>query len=187
MDDIADKTLQAHGFYISATGYLEKGSPRFIDVIDLMLNAKLTVMENPGLVITDSEEELIKKKNKRTVKRKERLAKLCVPIKPPSSLCPESSPLLSPCFVPVPKFALVPIPMPAPISRFGFPAILLSCHVPVPVFCPDSPAILSSNHTPVSCRGIPALLSSLFNMLGSPLLFKSSSLQTFKRFLSDKP
>ena len=47
-DDIADKTLRALGFHISATGYLEEGLPRFTDVTDLELTAELAVVDNPG-------------------------------------------------------------------------------------------------------------------------------------------
>ena len=48
MDDIADKTLQALGFHIFATRYLEEGFPRFIDVTDLELNAEPAIVDNPG-------------------------------------------------------------------------------------------------------------------------------------------
>ena len=62
-DDIADETLQALGFQISVTGYLQERSPRFIDVTNLELNAEPAVVDNPSQVVTDSEEEMVKKKN----------------------------------------------------------------------------------------------------------------------------
>ena len=177
-DDIVDKTLRALGFHISATRYFEEGSPRFINVIDLELTTKPAVVDNPGQVVTDSEEEVVKKKNKRTAKRKERLAKLCAPVKSPSSSCLESSLFLSPRFVPtlVPALvpatvpSLVPIPMPAPV-----PAL-----VPTPLSRLRSFVVLSSGRLPapatVFCRAfmLPLL------MLGPLLFLRPLPLRTFK-------
>lgn len=47
-----------------------------MDITDLGLIAKSIVMDNSGQVFIDSKKEIIKKKNKRTAKRKERLKKL---------------------------------------------------------------------------------------------------------------
>lgn len=68
-DDLADKALRTLGFYIIATEYLEERFPRFINVTDLELIAKPVMIDNPGQVVTESDEELIKKKNKYTVKK----------------------------------------------------------------------------------------------------------------------
>lgn len=54
IDDLADKTLQALGFHISATWYLKKESSRFIDDTDLELTTKLAMVDNPGPAIMDS-------------------------------------------------------------------------------------------------------------------------------------
>lgn len=64
MNNLADETLQALSFHISTTRYLKEGFPCFIDISDLELTAKPVVMDNPGQVVTDSEEEMVKKKNK---------------------------------------------------------------------------------------------------------------------------
>lgn len=71
IDDLADKTLQALGFHISAIGYLEKEFPRFKDVTNLELTAELAMVDNASQIVTDSKEKLVKKKNKRMAKRKE--------------------------------------------------------------------------------------------------------------------
>ena len=68
-DDIADKTLQALGFHIFATGYFKERSPRFTDITDLELIAEPAMIDNPGQDVTDSEEKVVKKKNKCTAKR----------------------------------------------------------------------------------------------------------------------
>ena len=77
MDDLANKIFQTLGFYISTIWYLQGRFLRFIDVTDLELNANLTIVDSPGQVVTDSEEEVLKKKNKRMAKNKEQLLKLC--------------------------------------------------------------------------------------------------------------
>ena len=124
IDDIADKTLQALSFHISATRYLEEGSPRFTDVTDLELTAKLAVVDNPGWVVTDSEEEVVKKKNKCTAKRKERLAKLCASVGSPLFFCPESSLFSTP--------RSISAPVPALFFRPGSPVVLSSGRLPTP-------------------------------------------------------
>ena len=183
-DDIADETLQALGFCISATGYLEEGSPYFIDVTDLELTTGLAVVDKAGQVVTNSQEEVVKKKNKCVAKRKKRLAKLRSPVRSLLFPCPESSLFLLPYLLPTPMpafvFVLVPAfmpasistPMPAAFSCLGSPVVLLSSRVSVPAA--------------VSCRRIPALMSPLL-VLGPPLPFKPLLLKTFKQFLSDEP
>ena len=132
---------------------------------------------------------MVKKKNKRAAKRKERLAKLYAPIRfslffrPESSflLSPYSVPALVPALVPPPLPAFVPASVPAPVpalvptlvpasfSRLGSSVVLLSSCVPAPAA--------------VSHR---ALILPLF-VLGPPLFFGLSSLRTYKQFLSDEP
>ena len=173
MDNIRDKTLRALGFYISATGYLEEESSRFTDVTDLELTTKPTVVDNPGQVVTDSEEKVVKKKNKRVAKIKERLAKLCAPVGSPLSPRPESSLFLSPRSVPAPVPALVFAPLPTP--------------VPAPLSRPGSPVVLSSGRVPAPAAVSRQALMSPLPMLGPPLPLGPSSLRTFKQSLSDEP
>lgn len=42
-------------------------------------------MDNPGQVVTDSEEEVVRKKNERAAKNKERLEKLRAPVPDPAA------------------------------------------------------------------------------------------------------
>lgn len=65
--------------------------------------------------------------------------------------------------------------------------VLSSCCISALISCLRSPAILLSCHTFVFCCKIPALLLLLPSMLNPPLLFRSSPLKTFKRFLSNEP
>ena len=179
-DDIADKILRALGFHISAIGYLEEGSLRFTDVTNLELTAEPAVRDNPGQVVTDSGEKVVKK-NKRAAKRKERLVKLRALVGSPLSFCPESSlfllprsmPALVPAFVPAPVPALMPAPllapMPTPFSRSGSFVVLSSGCVPAPAT--------------ISCRA----LMSPFLVLGLSLPLGPSPLRTFKQSLSDEP
>lgn len=199
---IADKTLQALGFHISTTGYLKEGSPHFIVVTDLELIAERVVVDNLGQVITESEEEVVKNKNKRTIKRKERFAKLCVLVESPSSPHPEFFPFSSACSMPALVPALVPAPisasvscsesaaislfrrLPAIVSRPRSPGILLSCCVPAPA---RSAAFSLPRHALISHCVILALLLPPPNALSSPLLLGFLPLRIFKRFLSDAP
>lgn len=182
MDDIADKTLQALGFHIFATGYLEKESSRFIDVTDLELTAKPDVLDNPNQVITDSKEKMVKKKNECAAKRKKQLAKLRTPIGSSSSPRPKFSLLSLPCSMPTSVPALVPAlvlalvpafvpvaPMSASFSCLGSPVNFLSGRVPALVA--------------VSCRAFMPPVSVL-----SPFLpLRPLPLRTFKQSLSDEP
>lgn len=68
--DIADESFRALDFHISVTGYLEKTFPHFTDITDLKLNVEPTMVDNFGQVVTDSKEEVVKKKNKYIAKRK---------------------------------------------------------------------------------------------------------------------
>lgn len=148
------------------------------------------MVDNPGQLVTDSEEKVVKKKNKRVAKRKERLAKLCALVRFPSSPHFKSSPLFLSCFVPAPVPAIVPTPVPAliltlvttPISCLASLAILSSYCVPVPA---AFAALSSSSHASVSYRGILALLF-LLPVLGLPLRLRSSPIKTFKQSLSNE-
>lgn len=149
--DLADETLRALGFHISVTGYLEKRSPRFTDVTDLEMTAKLAVVNKPGQVVTDSEEEVVKKKNEHTAKKKERLPKLHTLVGSTLSPCPKSSPFLLPCSMSTP----VPAPMPAPVTTSifcpGSPTISLFRHELAPISRPGSLAVLLSRRCARSC------------------------------------
>ena len=179
-DDIADKTLQALGFHISATGYLQKRFSYFINVTNLEFTIEPAVVNNSAQVVRDSEEEVVKKKNKRATKRKERLAKLHTSIRFSLSSRPESSLFLLPHSVSVPVPTLVPalvptlIPtfVPASLSHFRSFVILLSGHMPAPAT--------------VSCCGIPALIL-LLPVLGPSLLLRPSLFRILKQSLSDEP
>lgn len=150
-DDWADETLQALGFHISVTGYLEKRSPRFTNVTDLEMIAELAVMNKPGQVVTDAEEEVVKKKNEHAAKKKERLPKLHALVGSTLSLCPKSSPFLSPRSMPIPVPAPMPAPVTTPISCPGSSTILSSRCVSAPVSRPGSLAVLSSRRCARSC------------------------------------
>lgn len=208
MNAIADEIFQTLGFYISATRYLEKKSLHFTDITDLELTTKLVMFGNLGQVVTDSKEEVVKKKNKYTAKRKQRLAKPYPAIKYFSFPCLESFSFLSlffmPAFVPAIMPALIFALMPAFISYLKSLTILSSYHMPTPVFYPRSSASLLSYHLPtlvsclrslavllfchvfVSCYGISALLLP-FLILGLPFLFRSSLFEIFKQSLSNEP
>lgn len=56
------------GLHISVIDYFEKEAPFFIDITDTNLTIDV-VENNPDKVITDSEEEVVKKKNKYTIKK----------------------------------------------------------------------------------------------------------------------
>ena len=181
IDDIADKTFRALEFHISTTGYLEKWSLCFTNVTDLELSVKPAVVDNLGEIITDFEEEIMKKKNKRVFKKKERLTKLCALFRSFLSPCLESTFLLLLCFVPahVPTFRSAP--MPAPVSYPRSPAILSSGYVPA---LAASTAFSSPHHFLIFYYFIPVFLLTL-SVLDLPFL--SLSLKTFKQFLSDEP
>lgn len=82
-------------------------------------------------------------------------------------------------------FMLASMPVPVFYSRSH--TVLSSCCIPALISCLGSPAILLSCHTFVFCCKIPAFLLLLPSMLNPPLLFRSSPLKTFKRFLSNEP
>lgn len=145
-----------------------------MDVTDLKFNTKPAVVDNYDQVVTDSEKEVMMKKNKYAAKRKEQLAKFCSPIKSFLSPCPEFSSFLLPCFAPalmptlVPTLvpALMPTFMPVPVSYSGFLAILLSHSLLVSVFCLRFPAILSSCCVPALARFI-----ALFLLCHTPVFY----------------
>lgn len=128
MDDLADEILWALGFHISATWYLEEVSPYFTDVTDLELTAKPVVVDNPGQVVMDFEEEVVKKKNKYAPKKKKRLAQFHLFVGFLSSPCPESSPFLSSHSVLASVPAIIPCPLLCPLLwplLFFVPHLLL--------------------------------------------------------------
>lgn len=196
-DVIANKTLHVLSFYISATEYLKEEISCFIDVNDLELTAKLAVIDNPGQVISDYEEKVLKKKNKCVVKGKKRLKKLCAP--GGSLLFPrlEYSSLLSPRFMPTP----MPTPVFTSIFRPGSPTILSSYRMSAPtvfavlsLLCsasssyPRSSALSSYCLIPIlsiSRHGILALLLPLL-VLDLPLSLESSLFKIFKQLWSDE-
>lgn len=130
-DAIINKILQALGFYIFATKYLEIGSLCFTDITFLELTTKPAIIENLDQVVTDFKKEVVKKKNKHIAKNKKQLAKLCAFIGFFLFSYSESSLLLLLCFVFAPIFAiisaLIPISVPTlmlalistPVSCFG--------------------------------------------------------------------
>lgn len=82
---------------MSATGYLKKRFPHFINVTNLELTAKSAAVNNSGQVVTNFKEELVKKKNKYIIKRKKQLAKLCSSIEYFLSFYPRSHAIC--CFI----------------------------------------------------------------------------------------
>lgn len=116
------------------------------------------VVDNPGQVVMDSEEEILKKKNKRVAKRKEQLAKLCILVGCLLSPFPKLFPLLLSRSVLAPMLALMTIPifypgsfavllsryMLAPNSHLGSLAISLSRCLSASISCSRSPVVSSS-------------------------------------------
>lgn len=150
---IPDDTLHALGFHLSLLGYLQEGAPRFADIMD---NPKFTIkpVGNNQLII-DSEDEKMKKHNKRAAKRKARLNNLCAPIWAPTassttlllsysrSAAPSSSRTRSPTLlssrpIPVLSSSLVP----ALLSFIRTPAI--GSPLLTPISRPRTPTALSS-------------------------------------------
>lgn len=106
--------------------------------------AELAMVNKLGQVVMDSEEELVKKKNKYAAKKKERLAKLQAPVGFTLSPYPKSSPFLLSCSMPTSMPAFIPAPVTTPIFRPRSPAILSSYHVPAPISRPRLLAVLLS-------------------------------------------
>lgn len=89
MDSIADKTFFTLCFYNSTTEYFEDGTLHFPDItnlddLTLSLNASLdckpmskVVNNNCSQVVTNFEDEAIKKKNKYVAKKQAQLKNLC--------------------------------------------------------------------------------------------------------------
>lgn len=138
------------------------------------------------------EEEVVKKKNENTAKKKKWLAKLCTSVGFTLFFYPESSifsllcsvltfvPTLMPAPMPALVPASTPVFMPAPVSHPESPAVLLFC-------CMSAPAISALFSSPryalISCCGILALLLLLPSIFGPPLCLISSSLKTLNQFL----
>lgn len=123
---IPNKTLQALCFHISTLGYFKDGVPHFEDIIDmdnltLSLSAGLDCRleqedereekeDNGCLKDMDFKEEVVKKKNKRTKRKKTQLTIFCARVQP-NSYYPESA-----------------LPCPPLMPRFQFQ---LSCLMPM--------------------------------------------------------
>ena len=143
-------------FYFSPLDYLEEGALRFVDITN---NPDLTIepMDN-GQPITDSEDEKVRKQNKRTARRKTELNNLRAAVRDPA---PGFTALLSS----YPGSLTCWLPLPA---RPGTPTALLSRLVRVPV--PGSPAVL----LPLPVLG------------PTPPHLASTAFRTFKQALSDE-
>lgn len=135
-------------------------------------------MDNPGQVVTDFKEEVVKKKNKYTAKKKERLTKLYILVGSLLSPHLESSLFLSSYFVPT----LMSTHVPAPISYPRFPLFcylviypflflvldppLIYCFIICPIlfFILDIPLFCCLSYTSSSyiCSSFLALLCSYF-------------------------
>lgn len=139
-------------------------------------------MDNPGQVVTDLEEEVVKKKNKCAAKKKERIAKFHDFVRSLLSPHPEFSPFLLPCSMPAPMpalmLALVPTLMPA-FMPASMPA-LVSASIPALVSHLKSSNVLLSCYALVFCRQISALLLSLPSGLSLTLFLGSSPFRIFK-------
>ena len=75
METILDATLQALDFHHSPLGYLEERLLQFVDVtnkLELAIEPK-----NNDQLITDSKNEMIRKRLERAAKRKTRCNNLC--------------------------------------------------------------------------------------------------------------
>lgn len=148
-------------------------------------------MENPSQIVTDSDEEVVKKKNKCVAKKKWRFAKLGIFVGSSLSFHPKFSSFLLFCSMPALMHILVPalIPtfMPAFISHFRSLAVLLSCHIPAPISHLGSLIVLLSRHASIFYCRILAFLSLVLSILGQSLLFKFSSFRIFKWSLSNEP
>ena len=141
-------------------------------------------MDNPGHVVSDFEEEVLKKKNKRAAKKKEWLAKLRALVGSPLSPHLESSFFSSPRSMSALVLALMPAPMPGFVPA-SVPAPIPT-PVPAPLSCLGSFVVLSSSCIPTLAAVSHQTLMLPLPMLGLPLFLRSSLLRTFKQFLSDK-
>lgn len=158
---------------MSATGYLEKGSLRFTNVINLELTAKPAVINNSGQIVMNFEEEVVKKKNECAAKKKERLIKLRILVRSLLSFDLKSSLLL----------LLYSLPTPIPAFVLVFVLVLMPAPIFILLFCSRSPIIWSSGCMPtlatVSYCRISVLLL-LLSVFSPPLLLGPSSLRIFK-------
>ena len=206
METIPDATLQALGFHHSPLSYLEEEIPRFVDVID---KSELVIkLEDNGQLITDSENEKVRKRLECVAKRKARRNNLRAFVRQALAIGSVTPLLSSPAlssrfFVPALLFCLgSPTPLLSYLPMFAS----LSClELPTPLLsCPLMPASLSRPlmSALLSCPPIPALLSLLVpallflpmpasashSMLGSvPTRLISSALRIFKQALLDEP
>lgn len=155
MAKIANETPQTLGFYISATRYFEKKTPRFPNISNILELIAELVVDNSSQVVMDSEKEKLKKKNKCMIKKTKRFNKLCVALILAtesagsslllcllSGLATESSLLLCsiPALVSRLKSPTLPLPCFIPaLVAIGSVALLLPSVVPASVFCLDLP------------------------------------------------
>lgn len=98
------------------------------------------MVNNPSQIVINSKKKMIKKKNRYTTKRKERLAKIYIFVKFLLFSCSKSSLFLLPYFIP----ALILTSVIIPIFCSGSPAILLSYYIFTLISHPKSLAILLS-------------------------------------------
>lgn len=154
MNTLLDNTFQALDFHLSPLGYFKERVPRFVNVND---NRDLMIepVDN-GQVITDSEDEKMRKQNKHTDKKKTQLDNLRAPV---LALVASSATLLLYC--PGSPTCLLPL-----LACRKTPIALLSYFLPAPV--PRSLAVLS-----------PLLVLS-----STPLHLASIALRIFKQALS---
>ena len=154
MDKILDNILRALDFHFSPLSYLEERELRFVDVTD---NQDLIIepVDN-GQPITDSEDEKMRKQNKRAAKKKARLDNLRAPVRAPAA--GSAAFLLS-----------------RPESSTRLSLFLAR---------PGTPTALSSRFMPAPISRSPAVLSLLSVLSQSPPHLASTALRTFKRALS---
>lgn len=164
-DTIPDSILQVLSIHLSLLGYFEERTPRFVNITE---NPNLTTKPiDNGQPIIDSEDEKIRKQNKRVAKRKAQLNNLYALMRAPTA--DSAAWLLS---------------SPTLISCLESLTLLLSC--------PWSPTYLSPLSTPISHlvpTPIPTSLALLFLLLvlgPAPPYLASSVLRIFKQVLSDK-
>ena len=172
LDTISNGTLQPLSFHLSPLDYFEKRALQFIDITnDPDLTIELIVNNQP---IMDSEDEKVKKQNKRAPKRKTQLDNLFALV-----------------WVPVGGFAALLSFHPILILCFGSPT-LLSSYFGSPTYlllfliCPEIPTALLSCFVPAPVPGFLAALLS-FSVDGPGLLYlPSTALGIFKQVLSDQ-
>ena len=140
-----------------------------------MNNPHLTIepVDNSQL-ITDSEDEKVRKQNKCAAKKKGRLNNICTPLRAPAA---GSAALLLSC--------------PTLVSRLGSSALLLSClrsptHLSPLAACLEIPTVLLSYLMLAPVHGSPAVFLLLPVVGPTPPHLASTAFRTFQQDLSDK-